>query len=44
MFIFPFLLQDQIPQQIVKKVEFGLLLYLACKNAPPNVIQVKFNI
>lgn len=31
--------KDQIPEQIVKKVEFGLLLYLACKNAPPNVIQ-----
>ena len=32
--------QDQIPDQIVKKVEFGLLLYLACQNAPQNVIQV----
>lgn len=31
--------EDQIPEQIVKKVEFGLLLYLACQNAPQNVIQ-----
>lgn len=31
--------EDQIPEPIVKKVEFGLLLYLACPNAPQNVIQ-----
>ena len=35
-------LQDQIPEQVVKKVEFGLLLYLACQNAPQNVIQVRY--
>ena len=32
--------QDQIPEPIVKKVEFRLLLYLACQEAPQNVIQV----
>ena len=36
-------LQDQIPEQVVKKVEFGLLLYLACQNAPQNVIQVRYS-
>ena len=33
-------MQDQIPEPIAKKVEFGLLLYLACANAPQNIIQV----
>ena len=33
-------MQDQIPEPVIKKVEFGLLLYLACPNAPQNVIQV----
>ena len=32
--------QDQIPEPVVKKVEFRLLLYLACQEAPQNVIQV----